>query len=145
MHCILGCSALHPGFQCTASALAVHCVQNNLRRTYLQGQMLNEGFSRKRLREWLQCFASERGKTGAEIVSPILDERKDGSIRVTIAPRKILLSAEESVSHVVMSFGALLKSLYYWSDIGRSLEQIFLFSVLRVYKMKIKLYICLDF
>ena len=167
MHCILGCSALQPGFQCTASALAVHCVQNNLRRTYLQGQMLNEGFSRKRLRERLQtfagavanvcgggckrlrgrlqCFASERGKTGDEIVSPILDERKDGSIRVTIAPRKILLSAEESVSHVVMSFGALLKSLYYWSDIGRSLEQIFLFSVLRVYKMKIKLYICLDF
>ena len=103
MHCILGCSALHPGFQCTASALAVHCVQNILRRTYLQGRMLNEGFSRKRLRGRLQCFASERGKTGAEIVSPILDERKDGSIRVTIAPRKILLSAEESVSHVVMS------------------------------------------
>ena len=25
--------------------------------TYLRGQMLNEGFSRKRLREWLQCFA----------------------------------------------------------------------------------------
>ena len=57
MHCILGCSALHPGFQCTASALAVHCVQNNLRCTYLQGQMLNEGFSRKRLRERLQTFA----------------------------------------------------------------------------------------
>ncbi len=160
----------------------MHCIQNNLRRTYLQGQMhvlaetvartcgdgctylqgqmLNEGFSRKRLRERLQTFAGAvanvcgdgcnalrlRGaKTGAEIVSPILDERKDGSIRVTIAPRKILLSAEESVSHVVMSSGALLKSLYYMSDIGRSLEQIFLFSVLRVYKMKIKLYICLDF
>ena len=99
----------------------------------------------KRLRGRLQCFASERGKTGAEIVSPILDERKDGSIRVTIAPRKILLSAEESTCHVVMFSGALLKSLYYKSDIGRSLEQIFLFSVLRVYKMKIKLYICLDF
>ncbi|MDD6824477.1 MAG: hypothetical protein PUD69_09365, partial [Paraprevotella sp.] len=42
-----------------------------------------------------------------------LDERKDGSIRVTIAPRKILLSAEESVSHVVMSSGALLKPLLY--------------------------------
>ena len=25
--------------------------------TYLRGQMLNEGFSRKRLRERLQCFA----------------------------------------------------------------------------------------
>ena len=99
----------------------------------------------KRLRRRLQCFASERGKTGAEIVSPILDERKGGSKRVTIAPRKILLSAEESVSHVFMSSWALLKSLYYMSDIGRSLEQIFLFSVLRVYKMKIKLYICLDF
>ena len=60
--------------------------------TYLQGQMLNEGFSRKRLRERLQCFASEMGKIGAEIVSPILDERKDGSIRVTIAPRKYLLN-----------------------------------------------------
>ena len=66
-----------------------------LRRTYLQGrmhvlggQMLNEGFSRKRLRERLQCFASERDKTGAEIVSPILDERKGGSIRVTIVPQK---------------------------------------------------------
>ena len=56
--------------------------------TYLRGQMLNEGFSRKRFRERLQCFASERGKTGAEIVSPILDERKGGSIRVTIVPQK---------------------------------------------------------
>ena len=63
--------------------------------TYLRGQMLNESFSRKRLRERLQCFASERGKTGAEIVSPILDERKGGSIRVTIVPRKILLSGQE--------------------------------------------------
>ena len=78
--------------------------------TYLRGQMLNEGFSPqtfagtvanvcrggcKRLRERLQCFASERGKTGAEIVSPILDERKGGSIRVTIVPRKILLSGQE--------------------------------------------------
>ena len=59
----MGRSALQPGFQCTASALAVHCVQNNLRCTckdgctYLQGQMLNEGFSRKRLRERLQTFA----------------------------------------------------------------------------------------
>ena len=87
---------------------------------YLQRQMLNEGFSRKRLRERfitfasavanvilggrmylrlkqtklvladavhckggcsalrgrLQCTASEMGKTGTEIVSPILDKRK---------------------------------------------------------------------
>ena len=49
----------------------------------------------KRLREQLQCFASERDKTGAEIVSPILDERKGGSIRVTIVPRIILLSGQE--------------------------------------------------
>ena len=62
--------------------------------------MLNEGFSRKRLRGRLQCFASEMGKTGAEIVSPILDERKDGSIRVTIAPRKILLSGIGSYKQI---------------------------------------------
>ena len=46
----------------------------------------------KRLRERLKCFASERGKTGSEIVSPVLDKRKGGSIRVTIAPRKSRLS-----------------------------------------------------
>ena len=28
----------------------------------------------KRLRERLQCFASEKGKTGTEIASPILDK-----------------------------------------------------------------------
>ena len=70
--------------------------------TYLRGQMLNEAFPANGcgdgctyLRERLQCFASEKGKTGAEIVSPILDERKGGSIRVTIVPRKILLSGQE--------------------------------------------------
>ena len=57
----------------------MHVLAETVARTW--GQMLNEGFSRKRLREWLQCFASERGKTGAEIVSPLLDERKGGSIR----------------------------------------------------------------
>ena len=74
-----------------------------LRRTYLQGRMhvLAETVARTcgdgctYLRERQQCFASERGKTGAEIVSPILDERKGGSIRVTIVPRKILLSGQE--------------------------------------------------
>ena len=50
---------------------------------------------RKRLRGRLQTFASERGKTGTEIASPVLDERKGGSIRVTIAPRKILLSVHK--------------------------------------------------
>ena len=34
----------------------------------------NDG--RKRLQGRLQTFASERGKTGAEIVSPILDKKK---------------------------------------------------------------------
>ena len=29
----------------------------------------------KRLRERLQCFASEKGKTGTEIASPILDKK----------------------------------------------------------------------
>ena len=42
----------------------------------------------KRLRERLQTFASERGKTGAEIVSPVLDERKGGSIRHGRQPKK---------------------------------------------------------
>ena len=58
--------------------------------TYLQGRIFspqtftmtdanvyNDG--RKRLRGRLQTFASEMGKTGAEIVSPVLDERKGGS------------------------------------------------------------------
>ena len=36
-----------------------------------------------------QCLASEKGKRGTEIVSLILDKRKDGSIRVTIAPQEI--------------------------------------------------------
>ena len=31
---------------------------------------------RKRLRERVQSFASEKGKTGTEIVSPVLDKRK---------------------------------------------------------------------
>ena len=42
----------------------------------------------KRLRGRLQTFASERGKTGAEIVSPVLDERKGGSIRHSRQPKK---------------------------------------------------------
>ena len=75
----MGRSALHPGLQCTATGVSVHCVRtcsalrpkqsqtHVLARTdartcgdgctYLRGQMLNEGFSRKRLRERLQCFA----------------------------------------------------------------------------------------
>ena len=67
--------------------------------TYLQGRMhvlaRTDLFTanvyddrRKRLRGRLQTFASERGKTGAEIVSPILDERKGGSIRHSRQPKK---------------------------------------------------------
>ena len=56
--------------------------------TYLRGQMLNEGFSRKRLRERLQTFASERGKNDTGIASPVLDERKGGSIRHGRQPKK---------------------------------------------------------
>ena len=83
----------------------------------------------KRLRGRLQCFASERGKTVAEIVSPILDERKDGSIRVTIAPRKILLSAEESVSHVVMSSGGITEKPFLYVRYRKKLRtNILIFS-----------------
>ena len=74
--------------------------------TYLQGQIFSPqtftmtdanvcGGGCKRLRERLQTFASERGKNDTGIVSPVLDERKGGSIRVTIVPRKILLSGQE--------------------------------------------------
>ena len=42
----------------------------------------------KRLQGRLQTFASERGKTGTEIVSPVLDERKGGSIRHSRQPKK---------------------------------------------------------
>ena len=45
--------------QCTARADAVHC-----------------GSGCSALRGRLQCTASEMGKTGTEIVSPILDKRK---------------------------------------------------------------------
>ena len=49
------------------------------------------------LRERLQCTASEMGKTGIVIASPVLDKRKGRKdslhIRVTVAvPRKFLLS-----------------------------------------------------
>ena len=37
----------------------------------------------KRWQEWLQCFASEKGKTGTEIVCPIMYKRK-GEERFTI-------------------------------------------------------------
>ena len=43
----------------------------------------------KRLRERLQCFASEMGKTGTEIASPILDKgigRRDSPHTVSCSP-----------------------------------------------------------
>ena len=45
--------------QCTAGTDAVHCKDRC-----------------SALRERLQCTASERGKTGTDVVSPILDKRK---------------------------------------------------------------------
>ena len=53
-----GCTYLREKRQCTAGTDAVHC---------------KGGCSA--LRERLQCTASEMGKTGTEIISPILDKR----------------------------------------------------------------------
>ena len=66
--------------------------------TYLQGQIFSPqtfagavanvcGGGCKRLRERLQTFASEMGKNSTGIVSPILDERKGGSIRHSRQPK----------------------------------------------------------
>ena len=52
-------SALQGRMQCAARAVAVHC-----------------GSGCSALRGRLQCTASEMGKTGIEIASPILDKRK---------------------------------------------------------------------
>ena len=67
--------------------------------TYLQGRMhvlaRTDLFTanvyddrRKRLRGRLQTFASERGKNDTGIASPVLDERKGGSIRHSRQPKK---------------------------------------------------------
>ena len=67
--------------------------------TYLQGQIFSPqtftmtdanvcGGGCKRLRERLQTFAPERGKNDTGIVSPVLDERKGGSIRHSRQPKK---------------------------------------------------------
>ena len=53
-----GCKRLREKRQCTAGTDAVHC---------------KGGCSA--LRERLQCTTSEMGKTGTEIISPILDKR----------------------------------------------------------------------
>ena len=66
--------------QCTARTDAVHC---------------KGGCSA--LRERLQCTASEMGKTGIEIASPILDKRKgrrDASHGAPISPMKFLPSPD---------------------------------------------------
>ena len=73
-------SALQGRMQCTARADAVHC---------------KGGCSA--LRERLQCTASEMGKTGIEIASPILDKRKgrrDASHGAPISPMKFLPSPD---------------------------------------------------
>ena len=94
LHVLAGTDARTCGDGCTYLRGRLHVLAETV-ALYLRGQMLNEAFPANGcgdgctyLRERLQCFASERGKTGAEIVSPILDERKGGSIRVTIVPQK---------------------------------------------------------
>ena len=64
--------------QCTARTDAVHC---------------GDGCSA--LRERLQCTASEMGKTGTEIASPILDKRT-GRRDAPVAPWKYLLNPDSS-------------------------------------------------
>ena len=59
---VLSRKSLWEKMQCTAEVDAVHC---------------KDGCSA--LRERLQCTASEIGKRGTEIVSPILDEEKEGN------------------------------------------------------------------
>ena len=55
------------------------------------GRFLNEAYLRRTyLRERLQCTASEMGKTGTEIASPILDKRT-GRRDAPVAPWKYLL------------------------------------------------------
>ena len=52
------------------------------------------------LRERLQCTASEKGKTGTEIVSPVLDKRKgrrDTPIWVTVATLIYLVNIERAL------------------------------------------------
>ena len=68
-----GC-ALQGRMQCTAGTVAVHC-----------------GSGCSALRERLQCTASEMGKTGTEIASPILDKRT-GRRDARVAPWKYLLN-----------------------------------------------------
>ena len=68
--------------QCTARTDAVHC---------------GDGCSA--LRERLQCTASEMGKTGTEIASPILDKRT-GRRDAPVAPWKYLLNRDFYVIYI---------------------------------------------
>ena len=68
--------------QCTARTDAVHC---------------GDGCSA--LRERLQCTASEMGKTGTEIASPILDKRT-GRRDAPVAPWKYLLCRDFYVIYI---------------------------------------------
>ena len=74
MLCGEGYNAFRGQMQCTAGTDAVHC---------------KDGCSA--LRERLQCTASEMGKTGTEIASPILDKRT-GRRDAPVAPWKYLLN-----------------------------------------------------
>ena len=70
--------------QCTARTDAVHC---------------GDGCSA--LRERLQCTASEMGKTGTEIASPILDKRTRRR-DAPVAPWKYLLYLHLGISPTVL-------------------------------------------
>ena len=72
--CEDGCTYLRERLHVLAGTVARTCGDGC---TYLQGQIFSP-----------QTFASEMGKTGAEIVSPVLDERKGGSIRHSRQPKK---------------------------------------------------------
>ena len=70
------CKALRGRLQCFAWAIAKLCVDGC-----------------KALRGRMQCFASEMGKTGTEIVSPILDKRKgrvDSPYGALLPPPKVI-------------------------------------------------------
>ena len=75
-------SALQGRMQCTAGTVAVHC-----------------GSGCSALRERLQCTASEMGKTGTEIASPILDKRT-GRRDAPVAPWKYLLCRDFYVIYI---------------------------------------------
>ena len=71
----------------------------------------------KRLRERLQCFASEKGKTGTEIVSPILDKRKrrrDTPLTSHCSPPLMYLVIPDSTSSMEKSIKTVIRR--YWRD-----------------------------